>query len=288
MNAEARSFLFVPGDSERKFVRALDGTADALILDLEDSVTADQKASARPTVVGMIDKGRMSKQIWVRVNALDTPWTLADLAAVVPARPFGIVIPKIAHGDELRQVAHYLDALETSAGIERGEIRIMLIATEVARAMFGLGSYANVTPRLWGISWGAEDLAADLGAAVNRIEGDYTPAFALARSLCLFAAAAAGVRALDTVCVDLDDLAVVTRESALARRDGFVGKLAIHPKHVDPINLTFTPSADELAWANGVVAAFAANPQAGTLRFDGKMIDRPHLRAARRLLGQSS
>lgn len=285
MSAEARSFLFVPGDSERKFVRALEGTADALILDLEDSVAADQKAGARPVVVDMINRGRARKQIWVRVNALDTSWTLSDLAAVVPARPFGIVIPKIAHGEELRQITHYLDALETSAGIERGAIRIMLIATEVARAMFGLGTYANITPRLWAMSWGAEDLAADLGASVNRVDGNYTPAFSLARSLCLYAAAAAGVRALDTVCVDLDDLAVVTHESTLARRDGFVGKLAIHPKHVEPINQAFSPSPDELAWAQGIVAAFAANPQAGTLRFEGRMIDRPHLRAARRLLG---
>ena len=281
-----RSVLFVPGDSPRKFERAAAGEADALVLDLEDSVVAEAKAAARGMVRDMLAKGAPGKQLWVRVNPLDSGLTEADLAAVVGGRPFGIVQPKSRGGEDVKRLADLLDRHEATAGVPVGVTQILPIATELGAAMFGLGSYAGSSPRLWGLTWGAEDLAADLGTLVNRIDGRYTEPFRLARSLCLYGAAAAGVRAIDTVCVDLDDDRVVAAESLEARRDGFTGKMAIHPRHIGAINAAFTPSAAELEWARRIVAAFEANPDLGTFRLEGKMIDRPHLRAARRVLGE--
>lgn len=283
----ACAYLFVPGDSERKFTRACSGAAQALILDLEDSVAPDQKIEARRIVQGMLHQAPAGKALWVRVNALDTGLTIADLAAVVPAKPFGIVLPKCRGGADLAQVSHYLDAFEAAHGLNPQSIKILVIATETGEAVFGMGTYRNVTPRLAGLSWGAEDLAADIGAMANRVNGAYTEPFRVARALCLHAAAAAGVPAIDTVCVDLEDPAVLINEAREARRDGFAGKLAIHPKHVDDINTVFTPDAAQLAWAHKVIAAFAAQPNAGALRMDGMMIDRPHLRLARRLVGDT-
>lgn len=281
----SRSLLFVPGDSPRKFAKAAGGDADGLILDLEDSVAPETKPAARAMVREMLAQGAPGKQLWVRMNALDTGLSVDDLAAVVPGKPFGILLPKSRHGDDLRQVSHYLDALEAASRITPGSIKILAIATELGSAMFGLGTYANVTPRLWGITWGAEDLSADLGVMTKMVDGVYTDAFRIARAMCLYAAADAGVRALDTVCVDIDNIEAATRESAEARRDGFSGKLSIHPKHVPVINEAFTPGAAELEWARKIIAAFAANPHAGAFKLEGKMIDRPHLKAARRLLG---
>ena len=280
-----RSMLFVPGDSERKFARAASGAADGLALDLEDSVAPERKPQARAAVRSMLEQGAPGKQLWVRVNALDTGWLLEDLAAVVPARPFGVVLPKCRGASDLAQLAHYLDALEAAARLPLGAIRILVIATETGASLFGMGAYGGVTPRLAALSWGAEDLAADVGAPVNRVAGRYTEPFRLARSLCLHAAAAAGVPALDTVCVEIEDLELLRGEAAEARRDGFAGKVAIHPSHIVPINEVFTASEAELEWARKVVAAFDADPAAGAFRLDGKMIDRPHLRAARRMLG---
>ncbi|MGQ0509132.1 MAG: HpcH/HpaI aldolase/citrate lyase family protein [Betaproteobacteria bacterium] len=278
--------LFVPGDSPRKFERAAAGDADALVLDLEDSVVPDAKADARVTVRDMLARGAPGKQLWVRVNPLDTDWTEADLAAVTGGRPFGVMLPKSRGGEDVKRLAAMLDRHEAAAGTAVGVTRILPIATELGAAMFGLGTYAGSSPRLWGLTWGAEDLAADLGTVVNRVGDRYTEPFRVARSLCLFGAAAAGVRAIDTVCVDLENDAVVAAESLEARRDGFVGKMAIHPKHIGPIHAAFSPSAAELEWARRIVAAFDANPNLGTFRLEGKMIDRPHLRAARRVLGQ--
>jgi citrate lyase subunit beta / citryl-CoA lyase len=282
-----RSLLFVPGDSPKKFERACAGAADALILDLEDSVAPPAKVAARETVRAMLAAPAASgKGLWVRINPLDTEYALGDLAAVVPAKPFGIVLPKTRGGGDVARLHHYLDALEAAAGIARGATRILAIATELGEAMFGLGTYRDSSPRLWGMTWGAEDLSADLGSLAPREGAQLTEPYRLARSLCLYAAAAAQVRAIDTVCVDLDDLSVVTAESTIARRDGFVGKAAIHPKHVEPINAAFTPSAAEREFAERIVAAFDANPNTGAFRLDGKMIDRPHLRAALRILGR--
>jgi len=281
-----RSLLFVPGDSPRKFDRAAAGDADALVLDLEDSVAPEAKPAARGTVKAMLEAGAGDKQLWVRMNPLNTEWARGDLVAVIGARLFGIVLPKSRGGDDVRRLAGLLDEYEAAAGAPAGQTRILAIATELGAAMFGLGSYGGASPRLWGLTWGAEDLAADIGTLGSRVAGHYTEPFRLARSLCLFGAAAAEVRAIDTVCVDLDDDAIVAAESAEARRDGFTGKLAIHPKHVAAINSAFTPTAAELELARRIVAAFDAQPATGAFRLDGKMIDRPHLRAARRLLGQ--
>jgi citrate lyase subunit beta/citryl-CoA lyase len=280
----SRSLLFVPGDSQRKFEKASGGEADALILDLEDSVAPELKAPSRDVVRNMLLSGT-KKELWVRINPLDTEWAKGDLEAVVGAKPFGIVLPKSRGGVDVQRLASLLDALEKKFDIPPGQTRILPIATETGEGMFGLGSYKDASPRLWGISWGAEDLAADIGTLNNRVDGKYTETFRIARAFCLFGAAAAGVRAIDTVCVDLDNDAVIAQESTEARRDGFVGKMAIHPKHVAPIHAAFTSSAAELDFAKRVVAAFEANPNVGTFRLEGKMIDRPHLRAARRMLG---
>ncbi len=280
-----RSILFVPGDSPRKFERAAAGDADALVLDLEDSVAPDAKAAARGMVREMLAKGAPGKQRWVRVNPLDTDWTEADLAAVIGGRPFGVFLPKSRDGEDVRRLAAMLDRHEAAAGGPVGGTQILPIATELGAAMFGLGTYAGSSLRLWGLTWGAQDLAADLGTVVNRVGDRYTEPFRVARSFCLFGAAAAGVRAIDTVCIEIENDAVVAAESLEARRDGFVGKMAIHPKHIGAINSAFTPSAAERDWAQKIVAAFDANPSLGTFRLDRKMIDRPHLRAARRVLG---
>jgi len=281
-----RSILFVPGDSPRKFQLAAASEADALVLDLEDSVAPEAKAAARGTVRAMLAKGAAGKPLWVRVNPLDSGLAEADLAAVIGGRPFGVLLPKSRGGEDVRRLAALLDRQEASAGVTLGATQVLPIATELGAAMFGLGTYAGSSPRLWGLTWGAEDLAADLGTVVNRVGDRYTEPFRVARSLCLFGAAAAGVRAIDTVCVDLENDAVVAAESLEARRDGFTGKMAIHPRHIGAINAAFTPSAAEREWARKIVAAFEANPNLGTFRLEGRMIDRPHLRAARRVLGE--
>nr|WP_315527427.1 CoA ester lyase [uncultured Achromobacter sp.] len=286
-----RSLLFVPGDSRRKFDHAAASAADALILDLEDSVAPDQKAAARTQVRAMLEHGAPGKQLWVRINALDSADALSDLACVIPAAPYGIVLPKCAGRADLQRLSNYLDAFEAAAvaaaaGTAAGSTRILAIVTETAQSLFGLHDYRGATLRLWGLSWGGEDLAADVGALQNRAAGRYTEPFRLARSLCLMAAAAAGVRAVDTVCIELDAPDVLAAEAAEAFRDGFVGKMAIHPRHVDAVNASLTPDESRQHWARAVIAAFDAHPGAGTLRLDGKMIDRPHLRLARRLLGE--
>lgn len=282
-----RSFLFVPGDSARKFAKAVTSEADALILDLEDSVSAAMKVEARATTREMLTAPRGAQKLYVRVNALDTGLTVDDLAAVMPARPDGIVLPKSGSAADIRQLGHYLEAFEAASGIEPGATRIVAVATETAESVFGLPSYKDAGPRLWGLMWGAEDLAASLGATENGRDGVYSEPFRLARNVCLMAAASAGVVAIDTVCTDIGNLERVSAEAVAARRDGFAAKAVIHPSHVAPVNAAFTPTADEVAWAERVLAAFAADASAGVVTIDGKMIDKPHERAARRILGMA-
>jgi citrate lyase subunit beta / citryl-CoA lyase len=279
-----RSMLFVPGDSPRKFEKASQSKASALILDLEDSVVPDKKEEARGLTRAMLSGGRNGPRLYVRVNALDTDMTLRDLAAIMPAAPDGIVLPKSGSGDDVRRLALWLDAFEAAAGSEPGSTRIVVVATETAASIFGLGTYKDSSPRLEGLMWGAEDLAASLGATENGQAGTFHSPYRLARDLCLMAAAAAEVTAIDTVYTDIENLAGLELETRIARRDGFSAKALIHPKHVDIVNAAFEPSAEERAWAEKVIAAFAASPDLGTLRLDGKMIDKPHLRAARRIL----
>jgi citrate lyase subunit beta / citryl-CoA lyase len=280
-----RSMLFVPGDSPRKFEKASEGRADALIIDLEDSVVTEKKGEAREQTAAMLKGRRGPHQLYVRVNALGTGMTLADLAGVMPAAPDGIVLPKSRGGDDVRHVALWLDAFEAAAGTAIGATRIVCVATETAGAIFGLGTYKDCSPRLAGLMWGAEDLSASLGATEKASGGVFHSPYRLARDLCLMAAAAADVAAIDTVYTDIDNLAGLEQETRTARRDGFSAKALIHPKHVDIVNAAFEPTDAERIWAEKVIAAFADYPNSGTLRLDGMMIDKPHLRAAKKILG---
>ena len=280
-----RSMLFVPGDSPRKFTRARAGGADALILDLEDSVAVSDKAAARVTVREMLgNRGR--QMLYVRVNALDTGLTLLDLAAVMGGRPDGIVLPKCESAADAVRLATWLEAFEAADGAPPGATRIVAIATETARSMFGLAGYDAAGPRLEALMWGAEDLSASLGAANNRAGRQFHSPYVLARDMCLMAAAAAGVAAIDTVYTDIDDLDGLALEAAAACRDGFATKAVIHPKHVDVVNAAFTPGEAEVDWARQVVALFE-HPGTGVQTLAGKMIDRPHLRAAERILARA-
>lgn len=280
-----RSLLFVPADSERKLARGLESGADALILDLEDSVAASNRPTARRLAREFLDaNGPERVRRYVRINPLQSGLALDDLAATVAGRPDGILLPK-CRPEDVRTLDHYLCAFEAARGVPAGAIGIIAIATETPQAVFALGSYTGVSPRLEAITWGAEDLSACIGGSNRTIAGEYDGPYRLARSLCLLAAAAAEVVAIDTIYTDFKDEAGLKAECAAARRSGFAAKMAIHPAQLAAINDAFSVSAEEREWAERVVAAFAANPDAGTLALDGKMIDRPHLTLARRLLG---
>ena len=281
-----RSLLFVPGDSERKFARATDCGADALILDLEDSVAPPQKAAARALVASLIDhKPGRGWRLFVRVNALDTGLTRDDLAAVIKPGLDAILIPKANGAADLESIGARLDGLEKAAGMQEGSVKLACVATETAKAMFALGSYAPAHPRLVALTWGAEDLSAALGATDNKEpDGSWTFPYQLARAQCLFAAAAAEVAAIDTVFTNFRDSDRLEEDCRRSRRDGFVGRLAIHPDQVAIINRAYAPSEAEIEHARKIVAAFEASPEAGTLGVDGKMVDIPHLKAARKTL----
>jgi citrate lyase subunit beta/citryl-CoA lyase len=287
-----RSLLFVPGDSPKKLAKALESGADALILDLEDSVAPDRKPEARATALAFltgVGAPAARPRLLVRVNGLDTGLIDADLDAVVAGRPDAILLPKAEGGPSVIHLDAKLAAREAIAGLPDGAIQIMAIATETAAALFAAGTYAGASRRLAALTWGAEDLSADLGAETNRDdEGRFTGPFRLARSLCVAAAAAAKVAALDTVFVDFRNTQGLRREAEEARRDGFTGKLAIHPGQVAVINEVFTPSAAEIAKAKAVVAAFAAAPGVGVVGIDGLMYDRPHLERAKRILARAN
>ncbi|MEE4162383.1 MAG: CoA ester lyase [Woeseiaceae bacterium] len=277
-----RSFLFVPADSEKKLAKALDIPADALILDLEDAVDPAMRPRARELAREFLEA---STDTWVRINPLDSDDAPADLEAVVPGRPAGIMLPKPPSADAAVRLAAMLDRLEDQHGIRHGSTRILPLVTEHPRALFTLDSYIGSTTRLAGLSWGAEDLAAAVGASTNRdADGRWLPTFELARSLCLVAAAAAHVPAYDTVYTDFRNEPGLREYAANARRDGFAGMLAIHPAQVAVINEAFTPDAAEINRARRIVELFAANPEAGALSLNGQMIDRPHLVQAERLL----
>jgi len=276
------SYLFVPADSERKLKKAADVDADALILDLEDSVPADARPAARQLCREFL-AGR--QHAWVRINPLAGDDAAMDLEAVMPAAPIGIVLPKAAGAADVGRLAEMLEEFERQHGLETGETRILPICTETPQAMFALAGYAGASPRLAALTWGAEDLAAAIGASARRDEdGRWLPPYELARSLCLFAAHAAEVPAIDTVFTDFRNLDGLAAYAAAARRDGFSGMLAIHPQQVDVINRAFVPTAAELERARRIVELFAGHPGAGALGMDGEMIDRPHLLQAQRIL----
>jgi citrate lyase subunit beta/citryl-CoA lyase len=284
-----RSLLFVPGDSERKFARAAQSGADALILDLEDAVAPSQKSAARAHVAGLV--GERSSRPWaffVRVNALDTGMTLDDMAAVVKPGLDGLLIPKANGAADIERIGHYLDALEAKAGMAQGAVKLAVVATETPRAMFALGSYVPAHPRLVGLTWGAEDLGAAIGATDNQEpDGKWTFPYRIARAQCLFAASAAEAAPIDTLYANFKDAEGLERDCRESRRDGFSGRIAIHPDQIATINRCYAPSEAELERARKIVAAFAANPGAGTLGIDGKMFDIPHLKAARKTLASA-
>jgi citrate lyase subunit beta / citryl-CoA lyase len=282
-----RSMLFVPGDSERKLAKARAVPADALIIDLEDSVDAARKDRARELAAEFIGsrKAIRARTLWIRVNAVGDERFAADVAAAVGANADGIVLPKPRSADDVLELSAALDANEASRDLPRGATKILPIATETPSSVLALGDYARCGPRLAGLGWGAEDLSAAVGAATAVDEhGAWLPPYELVRSLCLFAAAAAGVAAIDTVHTELKDLDGLAAAAAAAQRDGFVGKLAIHPDQVEVLNRAFQPTADAIAAARGIVAAFAAVNGAGVVAHEGRMLDRPHLVRAQRVL----
>jgi len=279
----ARSLLFAPGDSPRKLEKAGLSAADLVIIDLEDAVAESAKPDARKAVASHLKATHRRQPHWVRINPLDTPHALPDLAAIVPARPDGIVLPKATRADAER-LNNYLSALETAAGLPLGDIPVFVLATETAAGVFDVGNYAGC-PRLAALSWGAEDSATALGATSNRDDnGDYDFPYQLFRALCLTGAAAASVSAIETIHGDFRDSAGLEKMARRARRAGFRGMLAIHPDQVPVINAAFTPSPEEIAHAEKVLAAFDSNPGAGTVGLDGAMLDMPHLKRAQALL----
>jgi citrate lyase subunit beta/citryl-CoA lyase len=273
-----RSWLFVPGDSEKKLAKAADVDADVLICDLEDAVMPERKAAARGLVGEFLSERRHVRrhQLWVRS---------ADLGAMMPLRPDGIVLPKTRSPNDVEVLGRRIGTYEAEHDFPVGSTRILPVATETPQALFSLGDYARCAQRLAGITWGAEDLAAAVGATANReADGRWTQPYQMVRNLALFAAHAAGVAAIDTLWANFRDAQGLEASCEEARRDGFSGKLAIHPGQVDVINRCFTPSAEEVDRASRIVAQFEANPGAGTVALDGVMLDLPHLQQARRIL----
>jgi citrate lyase subunit beta / citryl-CoA lyase len=287
-----RSLLFVPADGGRKLDKAMASGADAVIVDLEDSVSPAGKAAARKSAADFLSdavKLTTRPRLLGRVNGFATGLIDADLDAVVPARPDAIMLPKAEGGAAVVHADAKLAAREAIAGLPDGHVKIVAIATETATSLFLAGTYGGSSARLQGLTWGAEDLSLELGAEVNRdAVGRFFAPYQLARALCLAGAAAAQVQAIDTVSVDYHNVGAVRREAEEARRDGFTGKMAIHPAQVPVINEVFTPTAAAVARARDIVAAFESNPGKGTIGIDGVMYDRPHLERARQLLARVS
>lgn len=284
-----RSWLFVPGDSERKLEKGRENPADALILDLEDSVANDRQAIAREMVCAFLNANpdRSRQQLWVRINPLDTELALPDLAAVMPGAPDGICLPKVSSAAEVNRLGNFLSALEAREGRSPGATKILCVATETAASLLTFHTYLDgVSDRLSAMTWGGEDLAAALGASDNRnpASGEYDDPYLMAKSLCLATARAIGAQPVGVVFVDFRDLAALEAECLRDRRAGFVGKIAIHPAQAEVINRAFTPSDEEVAYARRVVELFESNPGLGTIGLDGKMLDMPHLKQARNLL----
>jgi len=284
-----RSWLFVPGDSERKLAKGRENPADALILDLEDSVSDDRQEIAREMVRDYLraNPDRSRQQLWVRVNPLDTDLSLPDLAAVMPGAPDGIVLPKVYSAAEVETLDNYLSALEAREGLEQGSTKIHCVATETAASLLTFHTYLEgVSERLVAMTWGGEDLAAALGASDNRNPntGEYDDPYLFAKTMCLATARAIEAQPVGVVFVDFRDLDGLAAECLRDRKAGFIGKIAIHPAQAEVINDAFTPSDEEIAHAERVVEVFEQNPGLGTVGLDGKMLDMPHLKQARNVL----
>lgn len=285
---KARSWLFAPGDSERKMEKATGGAADIVLLDLEDAVALEEKPKARVMVRDFLQAQASGRErLWVRINPLDGPHAVADLAAIVAGRPGGIMLPKARGRGDVEILDNYLTALEVANGIEQGSTKVIALVTETAEAMFTTGDYKGA-PRLVAMTWGAEDLADALSASSNRNpDGSYAFTYQLARSLCLIGAATAGVLPIETIQGDFKDLDGLRQRAEQVRRDGYRGMLAIHPAQVDVINAAFTPSAEEIAAAQEIVDLFAANPGVGAIGHKGGMLDRPYLARAQAVLAMA-
>ncbi len=280
-----RSMLFVPGDRPERFAKAAASGADAVIFDLEDAVTPERRPRARTEIAHWLLAPDRRVPAWVRINAVGTEDALADLAAVIAGRPDGIVLPKARSAEDVWRLDHWLESLEAREGFEAGRIGILPLITESAAAVLGAATFTQLPARTVGLTWGAEDLAADLGALGNRTaDGEFEFTYAFARSMCLLTAAAAGVPAIDTVDTEFRDSAAVERRARASRRQGFAGKLAIHPVQVAPIHAAFSPTEEEIRWAKRVVEAFRSEPGKGAVAFEGGMLDKPHLRQAERIL----
>lgn len=285
-----RSLLFVPGDSRRKLDKGIGSGADALIIDLEDSVSFSNKAEARNVAATFLREARAMPgcpMLIVRINGLDTDLHEADLDAVMPAGPDAVMLPKAEGGIDIQHLSAKIAVREAESSLPDGGTRIIAISTETAKGIFALGTYAGSSHRLLGLAWGGEDLSSDLGAETNRdLTGAYAEPYRIARAMTLMGAAAAEVEAIDTVYTSYNDLAGLRIEAEAARREGFTAKMAIHPAQVPVINETFTPSPESVARAHAIVAAFAANLGLGVVGIDGEMIDMPHLKRARRILAR--
>jgi citrate lyase subunit beta/citryl-CoA lyase len=286
-----RSLLFVPADGGPKLDKAMASGADAVILDLEDSIAPERKAHARAAAFEHLKAAQAKKdrpRLLVRINGLDTGMTDADLDAVVAGAPDAVLFPKAEGGATVTHLDAKLTAREAIAGLPEGSIKILAQTVESAMGLFTAGTYRNASARLIGMTWGPEDLSSELGAETNReADGTLTEPYRLARSFCLFGAAAAKVPAIETIHVNFRDVDVLRRDTELARRDGFTGRLAIHPAQVPVINDVFTPTQEQIEKAKALVAAFAAQPGAGTIGISGKMYDRPHLLRAQALLARN-
>lgn len=278
-----RTPLFAPGDSARKAEKALATAADAVILDLEDSVAPSAKDAARALVAELL-RGLARPGVVVRVNPPGTPWYLSDLAAVVPGRPDAVMLPKCQSAADLAALDHHLEALEAAAGLPHRGIAVLPIVTETAASVLALPDMARACPRVAAFCFGAEDLSADLGIVPRDAQGTYPAPVAAARAAVLVAAATAGLPAIDTPWPDPRDADGLAREAAQAAVDGFSGKLCIHPSQIEAVAAAFTPAPSRIAWARAVVDGFAANQGAGVFSLEGKMIDRPHLKMAERIL----
>lgn len=280
-----RSMLFVPGDRPERFAKAVASGADAVIFDLEDAVTPAGRPQARTNVAEFLRRAARSVPLWVRINPIDTSDAPLDLEAIGAACPDGVILPKARSGADLERLDQWLAVLETEQGFTGGSIKVIALITECAQAVLNGASFAKAPARVTGYSWGAEDLAADIGASANRTaDGEFEFTFRLARAACLLAAAAAGIAAVDTTDIEFRDVAAVERRARASRRDGFACKLAIHPAQIAPIHAAFSPTVEEVEWARRVVAALANAPGQGAVALDGKMIDRPHLMQAERIL----
>jgi citrate lyase subunit beta / citryl-CoA lyase len=286
-----RSLLFVPADSSKKLDKAMACGADAVIVDLEDSITPERKAEARANALAFLKAAHTAKQhprLLVRVNGLDTGMTNADLDAIVPGKPDAIVFPKAEGGASVVHCDAKLTAREAIAGLPEGNIKILAQSVETAAGVFLTGTFRNSSARLIGLTWGPEDLSADIGAEANRtVDGVLTDPYRLARTMCLLGATAAKVPAYETIYVDFRNETGLRRDTEESRRDGFSGRLAIHPAQVPVINEVFTPTLEQIAKAKAMVVAFAAQPGAGAIGIDGKMYDRPHLARAQALLARA-